>query len=271
MRREPLRVMLTGGSRGIGAAIAQALRQDGAQLALIVRDATLASRNARVSGAHYVEGDLLEADPDELVRLAAEVLGGLDVLINCAGIVEYQGVPAISPDAIDRQLRVNFVAPLRLAQAAAARMRVEGRGHIISIASTLALSPAPLTAVYGATKAALIAATRSLALELAADGICVNAVAPGVIDTDMVRAVRVRPGEAPLSPRQAATRVGEELEALRRLHLLGRLGKPSDVAGAVRYLLASSWVTGTVLRVDGGLTLGSSGDGGGAAVASRDP
>jgi len=252
------RVVLTGASRGIGAAIARALTEDGARLAILVRDAGRVAGLLEAGGVTVIEADLLVAEPEVLIDAAAAALGGIDVLINCAGIVEYEGVTAITAGAIERQMRLNFAVPLRLAQAAARHMRAQGTGgDILSLASTLAVAPAPLTTVYAASKAALIAASRSLALELASDGIRANAIAPGVVETDMVRTVRLQPGEGPLSPAVTAARVESQLEALRALHPLGRLGQPGDVVAAVRYLLASPWVTGTVLTVDGGLSLGS--------------
>jgi NAD(P)-dependent dehydrogenase (short-subunit alcohol dehydrogenase family) len=119
---------------------------------------------------------------------------------------------------------------------------------MVLVASTLALAPAPLTAAYAASKAALISVARSLAIELGPRGVRVNAVAPGVVDTEMIRAPR--PGE------DSAAAVAARLERLRRLHLLGRLGSPVDVAEAVLYLLCAPYVTGTILTLDGGLSLG---------------
>jgi NAD(P)-dependent dehydrogenase (short-subunit alcohol dehydrogenase family) len=149
---------------------------------------------------------------------------------------------------------VNFTSPLLMAQRAGTAMAAQGSGRIVLVASTLALGPAPLTAAYAASKAALVSAARSLALELGPRGVCVNAVAPGVVDTDMVRSVRPRAdGAQHPEPERALT---EQLEYLRKLHLLGRLGRPQEVAEAVLYLLCAPYVTGTVLTVDGGLLLG---------------
>jgi NAD(P)-dependent dehydrogenase (short-subunit alcohol dehydrogenase family) len=176
------------------------------------------------------------------------------------------------------QLEVDFVAPFVLSQRAAAQMRAAGGGVIVNVASTLAFSPAPLTAAYAAAKAALISMTRSLALELAKSGVRVNAVAPGVVDTEMVRVLRddgetvAGLGADPVQPRSPAAvehaaapahsdveRIEAQLDGLRALHPLGRLGTPEDVVEAVRYLIGAKFVTGTVLVVDGGLSLGSAG------------
>jgi NAD(P)-dependent dehydrogenase (short-subunit alcohol dehydrogenase family) len=138
-----------------------------------------------------------------------------------------------------------------MAQRAGTAMAAQGSGCIVLVASTLALGPAPLTTAYAASKAALISAARSLALELGPRGVCVNAVAPGVVDTDMVRNLRPRADGAPHPEPERA--LAEQLEALRKLHLLGRLGRPQDV------LLCAPYVTGSVLTVDGGLLLGGGG------------
>jgi NAD(P)-dependent dehydrogenase (short-subunit alcohol dehydrogenase family) len=126
---------------------------------------------------------------------------------------------------------------------------------MLFVTSTLADRPAPTTTVYGATKGALTSMTRTLALELAPDRIRVNALAPGVIDTDMVRAPRLAPGEA--MPEGDARRAREEaqLAELARLHPIGRVGRPEEVAEAADFLLHAQFATGTVLVLDGGLSL----------------
>jgi 3-oxoacyl-[acyl-carrier protein] reductase len=127
-------------------------------------------------------------------------------------------------------------------------MRRRGQGAIVFIASTLVERAAKLTAAYAASKAAVVSAARSLALELAPQVRC-NVVAPGLVDTDMIRASR---SGQPLGEAELAA----QLESLRALHPLGRLGRPEEVADAVCFLLRSEWITGSVLTVDGGLSLG---------------
>lgn len=218
------RVLVTGASRGIGRAIAERLLRDGAIVAAVGRDA------ATLPGLP-IEADLGRAGEGErIVERALELLGGIDDVVSCAGVARHADVGAVSREALAEQLAVNFVEPFFLLQAAAARMT---GGAIVTVASTLGMQPAPGTAAYAASKAALLSMTRSLAQELAARGIRVNAVAPGVVETDMV---------AP-----------ERRDELRRLHPIGRLGTPEDVAEAVIYLLGATWVTGTILTVDGGL------------------
>ncbi|HEX2677219.1 MAG TPA: SDR family oxidoreductase [Polyangiales bacterium] len=240
-----MRALITGASRGIGRAIALALAERGAELVLCARDRLALEAVAKEAG----RGTPLVASLDrsdtlaELVDAAVVELGGLDVLVNCAGIVRYAAVGEVSPADLAAQMNVNFNAAFLLAQRAAQHMRQAGHGGaIVNVASTLGLKPAPLTAAYAASKAALIAMTRAFALELGRHGIRVNAVAPGVVDTDMVRVER--PG---------AVSVDAQLQALREQHLVGRLGTPEDVAQAVLYLLDADFVTGSVYVVDGGL------------------
>jgi NAD(P)-dependent dehydrogenase (short-subunit alcohol dehydrogenase family) len=232
------RVLVTGASRGIGRAIAEALLDAGHRVALCGRDA--AALEVITTGRPFAEPLVADlADPaqlDGVVPRALELLGGLDVLINCAGIVSYQAVGELTREALEAQLAVDLIAPVLLTQAAIEPLsQAPGGGVVIQIASTLGLKPAPLTAGYAAAKAALISMTRSFARELGPLGIRVNAVAPGITDTDMVR--------------------GRELEALARQHPLGRIAQPADVVPSVLYLMDAEFVTGAVLAVDGGLLL----------------
>jgi len=183
-----------------------------------------------------------------VVGRACEALGGLDALVNCAGVVHYGALAQLTPEALYEQFEVNCFGPSFLARDAALHMAARGGGAIVNVASSLGLKPAPLTAAYAASKAALISITRSLALEHGKQGVRVNAVAPGVIDTDMIRAERKRVDGSALP-------VEEQLEALRQLHPLGRLGSAHEIAEAVLYLLDAQFVTGTVLVADGGLLL----------------
>jgi len=235
---------VTGASRGIGRAVAQRLLDLGASVGLVGRDRTALEAVAAgaLDRACVLVADLSEREQRAaLVAQAVASLGSIDALVQCAGIARHRAVGAITESDIAEQIEVNLVAPLLLAQDVAVHMRERGiAGSIVNVASTLGIRPAARTTVYAATKAGLIAMTQALAVELAADGIRVNAVAPGVIDTDMIRGARD----------------GAELEALRRLHPLGRLGTAEDVAAGVLHLLDATFVTGSVLVVDGGLLAG---------------
>jgi NAD(P)-dependent dehydrogenase (short-subunit alcohol dehydrogenase family) len=198
--------------------------------------------------------DLEEIDQiSELATRANDAFGGVDGLVNCAGIARYEPVGAISVDSVEAQLRVNLVAPLLLSQALAAHFRAPG-GSIVNVSSTLSKRAAEHTVVYAASKAALNAVTQGLALELAPAGVRVNAVLPGGVETDMLRAPRLRPGET-LDPGEIEARVASQLAGLAALHPLGRLGTPEEVAAVIITVLDQTWQTGSLVTVDGGLSL----------------
>jgi NAD(P)-dependent dehydrogenase (short-subunit alcohol dehydrogenase family) len=253
----PQRVLVTGASRGIGRAIARALSLRGARLALVGRDrAALESVTSGVAEHALLVADLAQPGAGErCVDRACDALGGLDALVCSAGVVEYQAIGAIDRAALERQLTLNASVPFMMAQRALDPIARAGGGAMLFIASTLGLKPeAPLTSAYAASKAALISLTRSLALELGPRAIRVHAIAPGVIDTDMARTLREPAASLSLVEREAG--VARQIESLRRLHPLGRLGTPEDVAETALYLLAAPFVTGAVVAVDGGLLLG---------------
>lgn len=235
------RVVVTGASRGIGRAVAEAILDRGGKVIAIARNSALLEElhgqaEARV---RTVVADL--GDVDRLPAVAERALAafeGVDGLVNCAGMAVYERVGAIRLESLQAQLRLNLVTPLLLSQIVAAHLHGRG-GAIVNVSSTLAERVAVGTAAYAASKAALNALTKTLALELAPAGVRVNAVLPGVVDTDMVRVPR---GEA-------------ELEALRSKHPIGRLGQPEDVASVVVGLLDHSWQTGSLVSIDGGLSL----------------
>lgn len=255
----PRRVLLTGASRGIGNAIARALLREGVRLAVAGRDrAALEAVLDGASGHALLEVDLARVgDVEACVDRAADLLGGLDAFVACAGVSEHAAVGEISAEKLARQFDVNFTAPFLMAQRAARPIAAAGGGSILLIASSLGVKPAKQTAAYAASKAALISMTQSFALELGAQRIRVNAIAPGVVDTDMARGnFRPPPGADPTDA-AAQGHIAERLEALRRLHPLGRLGNPADVAETAIYLLRASYITGAVVPVDGGLLLGT--------------
>lgn len=259
MRVSQGRVLVTGASRGIGRAVVACLVKNGARVAAVGRDEEALMQVARLSSKQVtaVVGDLArESERELLVAHAAQALGGLDGLVHCAGIVKYEPVGTLTPQALEAMWRVNQLAPTLLSQEAARIMVQQGHGgSIVTVSSTLSTRPAPSTVGYAATKAALEATTRGLAKELAARHIRVNAVAPGVVDTDMVRQPRVAPGTSIPVGAERDRLVAEQLEALAFLHPLGRLGTATEVAELIVQVLDAEWMTGSVVSMDGGLSL----------------
>lgn len=239
--------VVTGATRGIGRAVALSLAAAGRRVLAVGRDREALVSLAKQGGAavHALDVDLVDLDSVSRVVEAADKQGGARELVCCAGIARYQPVGSIDSGSLRAQLTVNLEAPLLLAQALGMRMAQGEGGAVVFVSSTLAAQPAPHTTAYAASKAGLEAAARGLALELAPGRVRVNVVAPGVVDTAMVRA-----------PRNDGLDAETRLEALRQMHPLGRLGTPEEVAAAVRYLLEAPWITGSVLRIDGGLSLG---------------
>lgn len=238
------RALVTGGSRGIGAAIALILAEKGADVAITYeRSADRAADVVRAIEAKGRRGLAIQADAADPAAVkrsvdeAAKWLGGLDVLINNAGIARYAPIAEISAETIDELFAVNVRATVLAAQAAIPHLKAGGR--IVNIGSGGADRIVGDTGtVYFMTKSALQSFTRGLARELGPRDITVNLVQPGSTNTDM-------------NPDN-----GEYAEYQRGFSLLGRYGAPEDVAVAVAFLAtpAARHITGTILTVDGGQT-----------------
>ncbi|MCP2330830.1 SDR family NAD(P)-dependent oxidoreductase [Actinoalloteichus caeruleus] len=234
--------LVTGGSRGIGAAIARRLAEDGADIAITYLSSEAAAdgviREIRALGRRATAIALDSAAPTAAVTAVDAVFeefGRLDILVNSAGTFPNGPLPQVTGNEVDAALALHVRAPFLFSQAAARVMGPGGR--IITVGSSFAnRTPYPGVTLYSMTKAAVEGMTRGLARDLGDRGITVTAVHPGNIDTDM------NPASAP----EAA----EELPAIP----LGRYGEPRDIAAAVSYLAGDSgrYVTGTALTVDGG-------------------
>ncbi|MGB5809648.1 MAG: SDR family oxidoreductase [Polyangiales bacterium] len=245
------RVVVTGASRGIGRATADAILQNGGRVVAIATDRSRLERlqAAAPNRVAIVVADLADtAGLGGVVEAAVEPFDGIDGVVNCAGIADHQPVGQITPQAIEHQTRVNVWAPLILGQAFAQHLRDHG-GAIVNVSSTLSIRVAPTTTVYAATKAALNSITQSLAQELAAYGIRVNAVLPGGVDTDMLRTANPSEGGV------ADSEIGTRLESVRALHPLARLGTPAEIADVIVGLLDHPWQTGSLVTIDGGLSI----------------
>jgi len=249
-------VIVTGATRGIGRATVEAILARGGKVVAVARDGE-ALRALEESATDRIRAVAVDLDdvarvPDAAKRAIA-AFGSVDGLVNCAGIARYEPVVAAGLESVEAQFRVNLVAPLLLSQAVAEHLRGRG-GAIVNVSSTLSEHVAPTTVVYAATKAALNTLTKGLALELASAGVRVNAVLPGGVDTDMLRTPRLRPDES-LSAAEIEERVEAQLAALAALHPLGRLGKPEEVAAVIVQVLDQTWQTGSLVAIDGGLSL----------------
>ena len=181
----PQSALVTGGSSGIGLAIARALRDDGYELTLASRTAEKVEAAAAALDAHAVAADVSrEDDCERLVAAHAERFGGLDVLVNSAGIGIGGRIEDLQAKHVDLQLGVNLRGLILVTRHALPLLKAS-RGHVINLASIAGTEPTPGLAVYGATKAAVLALTRSLNAEVEGDGVRCTAVAPAFVDTPM--------------------------------------------------------------------------------------
>ena len=226
-----MRALVTGGGSGIGAAVAHRLADDG----LDVTVADLAPEAVATElGATGVRLDVRDE------AQVAEAMDGVDVLVNAAGIGSTTDAPGTSLEVWDDVFAVNARGTFLCCKHVIPRMKERGSGVIVNVASVAGLVGLKNRVAYSASKGAVIALTRALAIDHVGDGIRVNAVCPGTIDTPWVQ--------------RLVSEAGESMDALRARQLMGRLGTPEEVADAVLYLTTAEFVTGTILTVDGGLT-----------------
>jgi NAD(P)-dependent dehydrogenase (short-subunit alcohol dehydrogenase family) len=242
--------LVTGASSGIGREIARLFAACGASVHILGRDFRRLEETRDGSDTpasfhlHFVD---LAADKDIASFLSSfrESQRRLDILVNNAGIFDFAPLEEVSPESYQRMMDVNLGAALRLTQGLLPLLRAADAGAIVNIASTLAYMPVPRCGVYSISKAGLVMLTKSLAMELAAEGIRCNVISPGVVDTPVFRNL--------MPPEQVAA----HLESMARQHPLQRVGHVSDIARAALFLASedAAWITGVNLPVDGGISL----------------
>jgi 3-oxoacyl-[acyl-carrier protein] reductase len=237
------RALITGASGGIGAAIARALHEAGAEVGLSgTREGPLKDLASDLGGrAHVLPCNLFDPQAVEaLPKAAAEAMGGLDILVNNAGITRDQIFMRLSDADWQAVLEVNLTAAMRLCRCVMRPMMKARWGRIVNISSVVGATGNAGQANYAAAKAGLIGLTKSIAAEVASRGITANAVAPGFIATAMTDK---------LSDEQKA-KINAQIPA-------GRMGTPEEIAAAVLYLASdeAAYVTGATLHVNGGMAM----------------
>jgi 3-oxoacyl-[acyl-carrier protein] reductase len=236
--------VVTGGSRGIGRAIAEALAEAGARVAVVGRDGERASAAAaELPGAQHAGFACDVADPaavNATVAAVEERLGPVDILVNNAGITRDNLLLRMKDEEFDEVIAANLKGAFNFTRAVSRGMMKRRDGAIVNITSVVGLIGNAGQANYAASKAGLVGMTKSVARELASRNVRCNAIAPGFIATDMTGQLTEK-----------------QIEELRARIPLGALGNPADVAAAARFLVGPSarYITGQVLAVDGGMAM----------------
>jgi len=237
-------VLISGASRGIGAATARELSAAGCRLMLTARSSNALQQQAAELRASRAIVDWIATDISEpasaayVVRRTIETFGTISALVCSAGLLHVGSLENATEEEILETLSVNLLAPMRLARETISTMREGRRGRIVFVASTFAYVSAPNYTLYSVSKAGVVGLTKSLAIELASIGVQVNAVAPGQVRTEMIAGALERFGE---------NRIAATIPA-------GRVGEAGEIAKAIRFLTldAPDFMTGDVMTVDGG-------------------
>lgn len=243
--------LVTGGARGIGRAICEAYAREGARVAVADRLEGEASETAGTLGGSGMAVAMDVTDLDSIrdgVAAVERMWGGIDILVNNAGIFNMASLDRITVEDYRRQYDVNVGGTIFACQAVVPHMKKRGGGAIINFASQAGRRGEPNITIYCSTKAAVISVTQSLALELAKDGIRVNGIAPGVIDTPMWKHVDSQFAE------YEKKELGQKKREVGEAVPLGRMGDPEDVAGPCVFLASDDarYITAQTLNVDGG-------------------
>ena len=243
--------LVTGGGSGLGRAIALAFAKHGARVVIAARRAgpleKVAAEGAEGRISIATADVMLEEDRVRLVRHCDERLGGLDVLVNNAGILESGSIESTDLEAWDRSMDVNLRSVFALTRLVVPLLTAR-KGNIINLSSVAGLRPYPGVLAYCVSKAAIDQLTRCLALELAPRGVRVNAINPGVVTTDLHR-----------TGGMSAEDYAAFLERSRTTHPMGRTGQPWEIASLALFLASdeAGWITGGTYSIDGGRALAS--------------
>lgn len=244
--------IVTGAAKGIGRASSIRLAEEGAQVVLVDKSKQNLLEAVRVMKEKGIEGLALVGDVSnekqvkETVQTAVQSHGGIDILVNCAAIHPYGTVVSTSSETWDAVMNVNLKGIFLFAKYCIPAMEKRGGGSIVNVSSVQAFSSQKTVAAYTATKGAINALTRAMAMDHAEDNIRVNAVCPGSVDTPMLRS----------SAEMFGDNMEETLASWGKMHPLGRLAQPEEVAEMVCFLSSprAGFVTGGEYKVDGGLT-----------------
>lgn len=239
------RLLVTGGASGIGLATARRFVSEGARVALLDLNAEgLAAASRELGGAPAVQADVTqEAQVRAAVAAAVDALGGLDGLVNGAGVSAWRSFEDLDYAEWRRILSINLDGPFLVTHAALPALKAAGKGTIVNVASGAGLQPRPNFSAYCSSKGGLVMFTRSIAIDLAPSNIRVNAVCPGIVMTPLVEK-----NLAKFPDREAAW------QRYVSRNLMHRFGTPEEIAEAILYLTSddSSFVTGSALSIDGG-------------------
>ena len=249
MRLQNRIALITGGNRGIGLATAKLFAKEGAKVILFARDQVKGEKEAgAIPNAEFIQGDVAKAeDCQRAVDESVRIFGGLDVLVNCAGVIyRNRTVEQTTEEEWDTTFNVNVKGTFLMCKYAMPVLR-ERKGCVVNMSSYVGMVGFRGTSAYAASKAAIINLTRSMALDHAREGIRVNAVCPGSVDTEMIHTAWEKFGD-----------VNEAQRVWAEKHPMGRIAQPEEVAQAILFLASdnASFITGTALAVDGGILAG---------------
>jgi len=241
--------LITGGNRGIGLATAQLFAKEGAKVVLLARDQAKGESEAKsIDNAKFIQGNVTKAeDCQRAVDESIKTVGGVDVLVNCAGIIyRNRTVEQTTEEEWDATFDVNVKGTFLMCKHAMPALR-ERKGCVVNLSSYVGMVGFRGASAYAASKAAIINLTRSMALDHAREGVRVNAICPGSVDTEMIHTAWKNFGDV-----EEAQRLWAEK------HPLGRIAQPEEVAQAILFLASddASFITGTALVVDGGILAG---------------